>query len=159
MNNDEVYNLLKNAAVGPVAFWTGGKYTVYISDAGQLFATKICFDNSKFKKDNGYSGWHANHVIDNNHIKLLGWSHKFPPYEEQVCVLLPMEAHAKRFNSVVQSHGAGGLGVDLAISPEDVLLGYNEAYDLIGNYCGGGAARCKREMLAVVKVIVDRGSK
>ena len=159
MKNDEVSRLLQKAAVGHAVFWARGSFTVYISDAGQLFATKKCFDDSAFRKSMNYQRWHANHVIDDHHIRLLGWSHKFPTYREQTCVLLPMEAHSGRFNSVVQSPGRGGLGVNVAANPEDILEGYEAGYDHVGDYCGGAAARVKEELMKVVRAIVERGSK
>jgi hypothetical protein len=156
MKNDVVSKLLTKAGVKHEIYLP--EYTIYISDAGQLFATKRYFDNSSFKKQKGYVGWEANHIVDYNDLEKLGWASKFPSYEDQTCVLLPAAAHRGRFNSVLQSPGRGGLGTGTLISPEDIISGYAQAYDNIGDYCGGGAARCKAELMSVVRTIVKQGT-
>ena len=37
------------------------------------------------------------------------------------------------------------------MTPRDLLRAYEDAYDLIDDYCGGGALAVKRELVAIVE--------
>ncbi len=37
------------------------------------------------------------------------------------------------------------------MSPRDLLRAYEDAYDLVDDYCGSGALTVKRELVAVVQ--------
>jgi hypothetical protein len=38
-------------------------------------------------------------------------------------------------------------------SPEDLFRAYFDAYQLMGNYCGGGELAIRQELLAIVKTM------
>ena len=76
-------------------FWRSknGKYTVYITPAGQLVGTYSSLKSFVRSYQQGgkrvYARWHAHHIIEEKHLENLGIRGHFPAYEELPNVLLP----------------------------------------------------------------------
>ncbi len=157
MKTDEVSRLLTAARVAHEAFWVKGRWIVYVTDAGQLFATKRCFDRSPFREDRGYGGWEAHHVVEDDHLRMMGWSARFPAYEDCACVLLPAGAHRGRFNRIIGRVGSGGVGRNVVIDDDAFVAAYRHAYEEIGAYTGASQERIAAELTAVVRAVVRRG--
>jgi hypothetical protein len=77
----------------------------------------------------------------------LGLANEFPRYEEQLCVLLPRSAHVDRINNILRNRNP----TQFSATAGELLSAYREAYELVGNYSGGGESRVKSELLAIVQ--------
>jgi len=102
--------------------------------------------------DPHYVGWHAHHIVEAQDLERLGVAGKFPPYHDQLTVLLPQSAHIKRVNSVLRNQAPMGA----VMSTPDLLATYAAAYALMGNYCGGGEQRIQSELMAIARAIFRR---
>jgi hypothetical protein len=96
-------------------------------------------------------GWHAHHIFENQDFGRLGVAAIFPRYEKQACVLLPPAAHTKRINSILTVHNPR----NVKLVARDLLDAYKSAYDMMGDYCGGGEALIKAELLKIVNVTLS----
>jgi hypothetical protein len=76
-----------------------------------------------------------------------------PPRDRQVCVLLPERAHRGRINSRLRTV----LPIDTTISVDDLIEAYDDAYWVVGDYCGGGSLLIRRELVAIVKTVLKHG--
>jgi hypothetical protein len=105
-------------------------------------------DLKKFRDANeDYRGWHRHHVVESRDLERLDIANRLPETDQQLCVLLPPDAHAVRINSVLQRQ-----------SPNHVFVNVNElkgayalAYSTMGDYCGGGEEAIRQELLAIVR--------
>lgn len=102
--------------------------------------------------DRHYAGWHAHHVVEAQDLERLGVAGRFPPYYDQLTVLLPQAAHIQRVNSVMRNQAP----MAAAMPPTDLLAAYGAAYALMGNYCGGGEQRIQTELMAIVRATLRR---
>ena len=123
--------------------WTAGN--VYMTGANQLIGT---FKNlGQFRDwDSSYKGWHRHHVVEDDDLQRLGVTISAPPYDDQLCVLLPERTHVGRINSILRRENP----TKWQASGRELRRAYAEAYALTGNYCGGGEANIRRELLAIV---------
>jgi hypothetical protein len=89
----------------------------------------------------------------------LGISSLFPPEQDQICVLLPERAHVGRINSLLRRENPKGLHHILGVNAiaREFLEGYKSAYELMGDYCGGGERLIRQELIAIVTAIFNRG--
>jgi hypothetical protein len=123
--------------------WPGG--SIYITDANQLIGSYK--DLEAFRaSDNDYKGWHVHHVVEDDDLYRLGVSTYAPAYPNQLCVLIPERAHVGRINSILRRENPTKYQ---ATGPE-LRLAYAEAYAMIGDYCGGGEANIRKELLRIV---------
>jgi hypothetical protein len=123
--------------------WANGN--VYMTDANQLIGT---FKNLGQFRDSGisYKGWHCHHVAEVDDLQRLGVTISAPPYDDQLCVLLPERAHVGRINSILRRENP----TKWQASGRELRRAYGEAYALMGDYCGGGEANIRQELLAIV---------
>lgn len=131
---------------------------VYITSANQLLGT---FGNlERFQRsEKAYFGWHKHHIVEKQDLDRLGIGGLFPPEQDQICVLLPERAHVGRINSLLRRENPQGLHHPLGVNAlaRAFLQGYKSAYDLIGDYCGGGERSIRQELMAIVAAIFRRG--
>jgi hypothetical protein len=52
--------------------------------------------------DSNYKGWHRHHVVEVDDLQRLGVAINAPPYDDQLCVLLPERAHVGRINAILR---------------------------------------------------------
>lgn len=118
---------------------------VYLTLGNQLVGT---FDNIKAfqQKDKNYHGWHAHHIVECDDLNRLGITQDSPPRGEQICVLIPERAHIGRINSILRKENPARYNATAL----ELLQAYREAYDLMGDYCGGGERLIKRELVNIV---------
>ena len=125
----------------PMPIWlTAGNQLISSYKAMARFATV----------DRHYSGWHAHHVVEAQDLERLGIAAKFPPYPDQLTVLLPQSAHIARINSVLRNQ-APKFAV---MRHQELLAAYAAAYALMGNYSGGGEQRIQAELMAIARAIL-----
>lgn len=125
---------------------------VYITTANQLIGTYDDLDRLRSLPGIGrewYGGWERHHIVEEQDLTRLGVAERFPPRSQQICVMLPPAAHRKRVNSMLR--GANPEGV--RVTGVELWTAYEETYSMIGNYCGGGEVRIRRELLAIVAAI------
>jgi hypothetical protein len=126
--------------------WPAG--TLFLTHANQLVGTYS--DLRRFQiSDRNYFGWHAHHIVESQDLERLGINQHLPPREQQICVLLPERAHIGRVNSVLRVQNP----INVSVTPSYLHRAYRDAYALIGNYCGGGEAQIKHELVAIVEAI------
>lgn len=119
---------------------------IYLSAGNQLFGTFT--DLSRFRDCTpDYRGWHAHHVVETHDLRRLGIATQSPVRELQLCVLLPEAAHIGRINSVLRRE----VPIGRTWSAHTLLAAYAEAYNLIGDYCGGGERQVCAELVAIVR--------
>lgn len=128
-----------------------GQADVFITPANQLLGTysKLSSFRGLYRSAAGkldYTGWEVHHIVEHQDLDRLGIAKHFPPYKDQLCVLLPRSAHVDRINNILRNRNP----TKLSASPQDLLSAYREAYELMGDYCGGGAIPIRRELMAVV---------
>lgn len=118
---------------------------IVISAANQLLGVYTKMD--KFRKsESGYTGWESHHIVEKFDLDRLGIAEKFPNKNLQLTVLLPKTAHQKRINSILRSENP----VKLSASVKELLISYRKAYELVGDYCGGGSDNIQRELMQIV---------
>jgi hypothetical protein len=118
---------------------------ILLTDANQLIGRYSSFERFR-KKNSGYFGWHAHHVVEDNDIQRLGLKAAFPKYEDQLCVLLPPTAHASRINSVLPRVSSR----DSRILLKEIRDDYRITYAMIGDYCGSSEAKIQEELMRIV---------
>ena len=124
---------------------------IWLTSANQLIASYKVL--ARFATiDRHYAGWHAHHVVEAQDLERLGVASSFPPYVEQPAVLLPQAAHIRRVNSALRIEAPMGA----AIPVHELLLAYQSAYSLMGNYSGGGELKIRAELMAIARAILQR---
>ncbi len=123
------------------------------SPAGGVFLTQgnqLIGSYSDLRRFQGltpaYFGWQVHHIVEAQDLERLGVAQLAPPYEQQVCVILPERAHIGRINSLLRNQNPIGVRV----KAPDLLRAYRDAYSLMGDYCGGGEGRVRQELVAIV---------
>ena len=130
----------------PYAKARGGR--IFLTAANQLIGTYT--DLRRFQQSNPqYSGWDAHHIVEAQDLERLSVQQRFPPYEQQICVLLPRAAHAKRINSVLRKENPS----HLQAAADDLKAAYRDAYWLMGDYCGGGERRIREELVSIADTV------
>lgn len=121
---------------------------VFLTAANQLVGAYS--DLGKFQRsDQNYFGWQKHHIVESQDLERLGLLHVVAPRDQQICVLIPERAHVRRINSVLRSQNPVGVQVTGA----QLRRAYRDAYALMGDYCGGGEAQVRRELVAIVDAI------
>jgi hypothetical protein len=146
---DFVESILKDSRVPYREYRCNSPAPIWLTSGNQLMSSYRAL--SRFATvDRHYRGWHAHHVVEAQDLERLGVAAKFPPYEEQLTVLLPHAAHIQRVNSVLRNQAP-----KYAVMPTaDLLAAYAAAYSLMGNYCGGGERRIQAELMAITRAIL-----
>jgi hypothetical protein len=148
---DFVESILKESRVRYREYRCNSPSPVWLTSANQLMAPYSVL--TRFATiDRHYSGRHAHHVVEAQDLERLGVASKFPPYHEQLTVLLPQAAHIKRVNSVLRNQAP----MHAVMATSDLLTAYASAYSLMGNYSGGGEQRIRAELMAIAKAIFQR---
>ena len=130
----------------PYAKAPGGR--IFLTAANQLIGTYT--DLLRFKQSNSqYFGWEAHHIVEAQDLERLSVQQRFPPYEQQICVLLPKTAHAKRINSILRKENPS----HLQAVADDLKAAYRDAYWLMGDYCGGGERRVREELVSIADTV------
>jgi hypothetical protein len=147
-----VKSILEEARVQHERYKCDAPSTIWLTAANQLIATYNIL--SRFAQiDKHYRGWHAHHVVEDQDLERLGAAVKFPPYKEQLAVLLPQTAHVGRINSVLRNRAP----MHVALKAPELLSAYASAYWLVGDYCGSGEQKIKAELMAIVRATLHRG--
>ena len=121
---------------------------VFLTDGNQLIGTYA--DLKRFQRSSPpYLGWEVHHIVEAQDLERLGVRQLAPPYEQQICVLLPERAHTGRINSLLRNQNPIGVRV----SPAELLRAYRDAYSLIGDYCGGGERPIRKELVAIASAV------
>jgi hypothetical protein len=143
--------ILKEARIRFREYRCNSPFPIWLTAGNQLMASYTAM--SRFARvDRHYAGWHAHHVVESQDLDRLGVANKFPPYPEQLTVLLPQAAHIKRVNSVLRNQAP----MSAVMPAADVLAAYAAAYALMGNYSGGGEQRIRTELMAIARAIFRR---
>ncbi len=121
---------------------------IFLTAANQLIGTYA--DLRRFRQASvDHAGWEAHHIVEAQDLERLSVQQRFPPYEQQICVLLPKAAHAKRINSVLRKENPSRLQA----AADDLKAAYRDAYWLMGDYCGGGERRVREELVKIVDTV------
>jgi hypothetical protein len=96
-----------------------------------------------------YLGWQAHHIVETQDLERLGVASRFPGRDDQICVLLPERAHIGRINSILRNQNPSSMKV----TASDLRRAYGDAYSMMGDYCGGGEAAIRRELMAIVEAV------
>ncbi len=141
-----VTDILDKSAVNYEPFDQVGGLPVFLTAGNQLIAAYKFFEAVK-QSVKGYRGWHAHHVFETQDLERMHVTTIAPVRDDQLCVLLPERAHIGRINSVLRRQAPKGA----VLSPRALLDAYKEAYDLMGDYCGGGELIVRRELVSLVE--------
>jgi hypothetical protein len=141
-----VEQILDLAAFPFERFAPAGAAAVYITQGNQLIGTYKVLCRFRASTED-YRGWQAHHVLETQDLDRLAIAAASPSRDDQLCVLLPERAHIGRINSMLRRHAPMGV----TMSPRDLLAAYAEAYELMGDYCGGGEKLIRTELLAIVR--------
>ncbi|HXT81831.1 MAG TPA: hypothetical protein VN702_19895 [Acetobacteraceae bacterium] len=125
------------------AGWSKGN--VYVTKAGQLIGGYKNLGEYR-DSDPNYKGWHCHHVVEADDLVRLGVVNHAPPYDEQLNVLLPERAHVGRINSILRKENP----TRYQATGEELRQAYKAAYEMMGDYCGGGEANIQQELVAIV---------
>ncbi|OAI52209.1 hypothetical protein AYO47_06440 [Planctomyces sp. SCGC AG-212-M04] len=125
---------------------TAGGVTVRLTKANQLIGTYA--DLLKYvAADTRYRGWEVHHIFEAVDLERTGLTRFAPAYEQQICVLIPAAGH-HRINSVLRRSNP----TSLSATSQELEQAYQEAYALIGDYCGGGE-EVGSELLKLFKAV------
>ena len=134
----------------------GVKYKVYPKCSGGVFLTAAnqlmgtYADLRRFQTFNpDYFGWDTHHTVEAQDLDRLKVKHRFPAYQQQICVLIPKPAHAKRINSIFRNQNPA----DMHVTASNLKSAYRDAYWLIGDYCGGGERQIRDELVDIVLAV------
>jgi hypothetical protein len=143
-------SLLRTAGIFFERF--GSFASVVCSQGNQLFGpyTALQTFRQTYRDKSGrrpYDGWEVHHIVEDQDLQRLGIAQHFPVYKQQLCVILPQSAHVNRINNILRNRNPSRYA---ATAPE--LLGaYREAYELVGDYTGGGERKIRQELLGIVQ--------
>lgn len=125
-----------------------GPGRVFLTAANQLIGAYA--DLRRFQTSNpDYFGWDTHHIVEAQDLARLGVQYRFPAYEQQICVLIPKTAHAKRINSIFRNQNP----TDMHVTASNLKSAYRDAYWLIGDYCGGGERQIRDELVDIVLAV------
>lgn len=125
---------------------------IFCSKGNQLFGSYAALESfrSVYRTRSGqaaYAGWEVHHVIEDQDLHRLGVAQQFPAYRQQLCVILPRSAHVNRINNILRNRNP----TRYSATANELLSAYREAYQLVGDYSGGGEAVIRQELLEIVK--------
>jgi hypothetical protein len=121
---------------------------VYLTEGLQLVGSYGALKDFR-QRSPDYSGWQAHHIVEIVDLERLGVTSRFPGIDGQICVLIPERAHIGRVNSILRRENP----LHLSATARELLTAYRSAYSLIGDYCGGGAGKIRRELMAIVGAV------
>jgi hypothetical protein len=142
--------LLRIAHVNHALFSNSSGSQVFITDGNQLVGTYNALKKFRASRPE-YRGWDVHHIFEDQDLHRLGVDNRFPPYELQACVLIPKAAHTKRINSTLRIHNPTKLNA----AASDLSRAYRDAYELIGDYCGGGKKLIQDELSRIVGAVLQ----
>ncbi len=146
---DFVESILKDSRVRYREYRCNSPQPIWLTSGNQLMSSYAAL--SRFATVNPhYRGWHAHHVVEAQDLELLEVAARFPAYDQQLTVLLPLAAHIKRVNSVLRNQSPKYAVMEAS----DLLTAYAAAYALMGNYSGGGEQRIRAELTAIARAIL-----
>jgi hypothetical protein len=138
--------ILRAAQIPYEPYQDGDGYEIYLTAGHQLVGTHKMLGDFR-SGSRHYQGWQSHHILETQDLDRLHITRLAPDRDHQFCVLLPERAHIGRINSILRRQAPIG-----AILPPRSLLGaYRDAYDLVGDYCGGGERMIRRELVAIVE--------
>lgn len=138
--------LLDSAGVIRERFGPASPWLVHVTAGNQLMGTHR--DLTAFaKRSPDYRSWQSHHIVECHDLVRLNIATQSPERDDQLCVLLPAEAHLGRINSILRNQAPIG-GV---LSVQALLAAYSDAYATVGDYCGGGERKIRRELLDIVR--------
>lgn len=140
-----VQNVLLIAGVKFSIFTRSAAGAVFLTGANQLVGTYAALRAYRASK-RAYKGWQVHHVLEYDDLHRLGVQLSAPPYEEQFCVLIPKQAHVGRINSILRRENP----TRYQASRNELRKAYLEAYAMIGDYCGGGEATVRKELMGII---------
>jgi hypothetical protein len=123
--------------------WPNGN--VFLTNANQLIGTYAHLAPFRGSIPD-YRGWHRHHVVERDDLDRMKVQGLAPRYEDQLCVLLPERSHIGRIGSILPRMN----NRKYEATREELREAYIAAYELMGNYCGGGEINIRRELLAIV---------
>jgi len=143
-----VMQILSSTGVKFEKYATSPAFGVFLTKGNQLVGTYA--DLRRFQRSNPpYAGWEVHHIVEAQDLERLGVKQLAPPYEQQICVLLPKTAHTGRINSVLRNQNPFGVRA----RPAELLRAYKDAYSLMGDYCGGGEGPIRKELVAIASAV------
>jgi hypothetical protein len=150
MSIEHVRQLLQRTSITHEVFWQEREKIVFMSAANQLFSTKAMFGAAFRRAFPVYERWEAHHILEFQDCQRLGLESRLPPYEDQICVLLPRAAHRERINGLLRHL----LPVGSDFPRSAILPTYDLAYHMLGDYCGGGQVAIAQELNLIVKQLI-----
>lgn len=147
-----VAQILQSAGIPSQDYPQARNQGVFLTPANQLvgaYQDLIRFRATHFD----YAGWEAHHIVEARDLSRLGIAHRFPVYEQQICVLLPKAAHAGRINSILNHQNPAGM----VVNKQFLKHAYLDAYATVGNYCGSGERPIRDELMAIVSALFRIG--
>ena len=138
--------VLNRARIQYAPYQNSGGYEIYITAANQLVGTHTMLIEFRSRSKH-YRAWQSHHILETRDLDRLHVSQLSPDRNNQFCVLLPERAHIGRINSVLRRQAPIGA----VLTPRSLLGSYEDAYDLVGDYCGGGERAIKRELVSIVE--------
>jgi len=125
---------------------------IFCSKGNQLFGAYTALESFRnvYRTRSGqaaYAGWEVHHVVEDQDLDRLGVAQQFPVYKQQLCVILPRAAHVNRINNILRNRNP----TRYSATASELLSAYSEAYQLVGDYSGGGEALIRQELLSIVR--------
>ncbi|SDB74376.1 hypothetical protein [Belnapia rosea] len=154
------YAILRKAIAPCQKHWVDPvtQYPVMMTPANQLVGAHAAVKNYRkaypedYGRIVGKSGkterlaWESHHIVEGQDLKFLrSMGVDIPDYEVCPAVLIPPEAHRNRVSRTLPR------GKDRLLADLD---SYAEAYNHIGNYCGGGSKAIKEELMSICRAII-----
>ena len=134
-----IQQLLAKAGIRFQKFPYGQAGGVFLTAANQLVGSHT--DLQRLRAANrDYLQWQPQPVVDARDLEHLGAAKVWQPPEQQLCVLLPERAQG------VLRRPSG----PRPTSPDEVRRVYADGVARVGNYCGGGEAAIRQELMALV---------
>jgi hypothetical protein len=137
----------------------GNTLEIFCSKGNQLFGSYAGLGSfrSSYRVGTGpppYAGWEVHHIVEDQDLGRLGIAQQFPPYQQQLCVLLPRSAHIGRINNILRNRNP----TRYSATAKELLSAYKEAYELVGDYSGGGERLIRQELVAIVSAVFRLGN-
>lgn len=133
-----IQQLLSKAGIRFQKFPYGPAGGVFLTAANQLAGSYTDLQRLR-AASRDYLQWQPLPVVDPRDLERLGAARVWLPPEQQACVLLP-----ERAQLLLRRPPAAG-----PATPDEVRRAYGDAYARLGNYCGGGVAAIRQELLAI----------